>query len=62
MVLRSITGSKPDARGWGMETYVSALVHQAITTVFGLSLMALHFHRLNKWLVGSEHGAWHKIN
>ena len=41
-VLRGFTGSTPDARGWGLETYISALVHQLATTVLGVSLIASH--------------------
>ena len=51
-LLRTFTGSKPDPRGWGFETYFSAWLHQLATIVFAALLVASHAESLDAWLVG----------
>ena len=53
VLLRSVTGSRPDARGWGLEVYVSAFVHQLATTIVGVSLCSAHASNLDAWLSAS---------
>ena len=48
--LRCVVGCKPDARGWGLETYISAFIHQFVTTCAGLALIASHINELDAWL------------
>ena len=65
-VLRQFTGSEPDSRGWGLETYVSAFCHQIATTLLGVWLVAAHHTDLDAWLVSSwrqhaEHQQWEQL-
>ena len=53
LLLRACTGSTPDARGWGLETYVSAAVHQLATTIFTCHLIYLHVRDLSDWLAST---------
>ena len=40
LLLRQRVGCTPDARGWGIETYLSAFVHQLATAALGMWLVA----------------------
>lgn len=55
LVLRQYTGSKPDERGWGLEAYVSAFIHQTATLFFGAALF-LSQNNLDAWLAGPWKG------
>ena len=39
LVIRSFTGTKPDKRKWGVETYIAAAVHQINCFLLGVYLM-----------------------
>ena len=47
--LRAVVGTTADARGWGFETYFSALVHQIATTILALYLINMHLSDLSTW-------------
>jgi len=55
-LLRRAVGHAPDARGWGLETYLSAAIHQLATTLCGLSIIAMHRSELDDWLTASWTG------
>lgn len=50
LMLRQVVGCAADTRGWGIETYVSAMVHQIATTLVTLHLLTVHFSVLSSWL------------
>lgn len=49
-LIRRAVGDTPDARGWGLETYLSAAMHQLATTLCGLTIIAMHSSELDDWL------------
>eukprot|EP00966_Prymnesium_polylepis_P177707 4115205-Prymnesium_polylepis.1 len=53
LLLRSRVGQAPDARGWGLETYLSAAIHQLATTLFAIHLITANVDTFSEWLAST---------